>query len=94
MSMSTLNTRGQSLGEGSTGTLKEWKSMYESENLNYDSASMYAEVRYLELKSRERESGKENNYQGLISCIHSCSLPCHLLVRFLKSSFVFILCFW
>lgn len=44
MSMSTLNTKGQSLGERSTGTLKEWKTMYEAENINYDSASLYAEV--------------------------------------------------
>eukprot|EP01032_Pedospumella_encystans_P028654 gene28654-32365_t len=57
MSMSTMNTKGKSLGGGSIGTLKEWKSMYETENNNYDSAALYAEVRYLELKAKERESG-------------------------------------
>ena len=44
MSMSTMNTKGKSLGGGSIGTLKEWKSMYETENNNYDSAALYAEV--------------------------------------------------
>lgn len=74
-----MNTKGKSLGGGSIGTLKEWKSLYETENNNYDSAALYAEVksfshmrcttmmtflrrymhqvRYLELKAKERESG-------------------------------------
>lgn len=92
MSMSTLNTRGQSLGEGSTGTLKEWKSMYEAENLNYDSASMYAEVRYLELKSRERESGEEKNHQGIIFSYPPD--PVYPIPYFFYSYLFYYLVFW
>lgn len=42
--MSTMCTKGQSLGSGSLGTLNEWKTMYEAENINYDSAALFAEV--------------------------------------------------
>lgn len=44
MSMSTVGTKGQSLGSGSLGTLNEWKTMYNTENVNYDSAALFAEV--------------------------------------------------
>ena len=46
MSISTVGTKGQSLGSGGgAGTLGEWKSLYETEKRNYDSAALYAEVR-------------------------------------------------
>jgi hypothetical protein len=44
MSMASLATKGQSLSYGSTGTLGEWKTMYEKEKNNYDSTALYAEV--------------------------------------------------
>lgn len=47
MSMSTVGTKGQSLGSGSLGTLNEWKTMYNTENVNYDSAALFAEVFYV-----------------------------------------------
>lgn len=46
MSMSSMGTKGQSMGSGSLGTLNEWKTMYAAENVNYDSAALFAEVIY------------------------------------------------
>ncbi|KAJ1436899.1 hypothetical protein B484DRAFT_445377 [Ochromonadaceae sp. CCMP2298] len=59
MSMSTMDSKGPSLVSGTTGSMQEWKTLYNTETTNFDSMALYAEVRYLELKALEGENDSQ-----------------------------------